>query len=311
MSITKSPSIINFNHITPDFIDIYKSIIDDDKERGCEFSFANLCSWGRQSYAIINNYIIFFSQYNRRTVYTYPQGKGDIRPAIDAIIDDSHARGIPCRITGLSDDDIKALNTLYPEKFRFHCDEGSFDYVYDINDLSELSGKKYHSKRNHIANFKKNFPNYSVEEISTDNIQDIKKMLEKWYADRLTENPNSDFYMERAAIKKVLENYQLLQMDGIILKNKDDLLAFTIGSRLSSNTVDVHYEKAILAANGAYATINCEFARYIREKYPEVKFLNREEDMGVEGLRKAKKSYHPHHMVKKCWACLLEDEYDY
>jgi len=75
--------------------------------------------------------------------------------------------------------------------------------------------------------------------------------------------------------------------------------------------MDVHFEKARPDVDGAYAVINCEFARYIRQKHPYIRFLNREEDMGLEGLRKAKESYYPHHMTEKCWACLLEDGYDY
>ena len=96
-----------------------------------------------------------------------------------------------------------------------------------------------------------------------------------------------------------------------MLLDGDRVLAFTMGSRLSADTVDVHFEKARADVNGAYTAINCEFARYIRAKHPDIRFLNREEDMGLEGLRKAKQSYRPHHMVEKCWACLLEDGYDY
>ena len=84
-----------------------------------------------------------------------------------------------------------------------------------------------------------------------------------------------------------------------------------MGSRLTQDTFDVQFEKAQANIQGAYPAINYEFARYIREKYPDIKYLDREEDMGLEGLRKAKQSYYPHHMIEKCWACLLEDGYDY
>ena len=108
-----------------------------------------------------------------------------------------------------------------------------------------------------------------------------------------------------------LRHFEELKMEGLVLLEGDSVLAVTMGSRLSEDTVDVHFEKADADYPGAYALINRAFARYIREKYPEVKFLNREEDMGLEGLRKAKLSYCPHHMVEKGWACLLEDGYDY
>ena len=100
-------------------------------------------------------------------------------------------------------------------------------------------------------------------------------------------------------------------MEGLLLKDGDELLAMTMGSRLSEDTFDIHFEKALDKADGAYPVINREFARYLREKYPDIRYLDREDDMGLEGLRKAKLSYYPDHMIEKSWACLLEDGYDY
>ena len=92
-----------------------------------------------------------------------------------------------------------------------------------------------------------------------------------------------------------------------MLLDGGEVLAVTLGSRLSKDTIDVHFEKAREDVEGAYAAINCEFARYLRDKYPEIKFLNREDDMGLEGLRRAKLSYQPHHFEEKYWACRMED----
>ena len=100
-------------------------------------------------------------------------------------------------------------------------------------------------------------------------------------------------------------------METLVLTDGGEVIAMTMGSFLAEDTVDVHFEKAREDVDGAYAAINCEFARYLREKYPQLRFLNREEDMGLEGLRKAKESYCPHHMTEKCWAHLKEDGYDY
>ena len=92
-----------------------------------------------------------------------------------------------------------------------------------------------------------------------------------------------------------------------MIVDQGQVLAVTVGSRMTESTFDIHFEKAREDVDGAYAAINCEFARYLRLKYPEAQFLNREEDMGLEGLRKAKLSYLPHHMVDKHWAYLAED----
>ncbi len=290
---------------------LYEKYLFNSEIRGCEYSFANLYLWGRQSFCEKDGNILFFSQFSRRTVYPFPVGKGDKKPAIDSIIADAKARGIPCRITGVLESEAEIINSLFPGKFRFHCDEGGFDYVYDINDLADLTGKKYNAKRNHINRFCSEHPSYTIEPICKENIDLARNVANAWFYEKISENPNSDFHMERAALEKAFNHYFELGLDGLILLDGSKALAMTIGSRLSYDTLDVHFEKALSGVSGAYTVINCEFARYIRDKYRDIKFLDREEDMGLEGLRKAKKSYHPHHQIRKCWVCLLEDGYDY
>ena len=307
---TKTAQMIKFRPIAIDDRARYESLLAKESIRGCEFSFANLYVWGRQNIAFTEEGILLFSQFDRRSVYPYPIG-GDRKTALDAIIADARARGIPCRITGLSYEAIETIETLYPQQFRFHCDEGAYDYVYDINDLADLKGKNYQKKRNHLRRFQEAYPDYRTEPIGENNIPTVRAMLEDWYEDKLLENPHHDFHMEKAALNRALCHYEALSLDGLLLLNGNTPLAFTIGSRLSHDTLDVHFEKAGAAAPTAYVAINYEFARYIREKYPDIRYLDREEDMGLEGLRKAKKSYYPHHMIEKCWACLLEDGYDY
>ena len=143
------------------------------------------------------------------------------------------------------------------------------------------------------------------------NLAAAKQMIASWYETRLREDPQGDYHMEQVALNKALEHFQALEMEGLVLLDGDVVLAVTLGSRLAGDTFDIHFEKARPEAEGAYAAINCEFARYLREKFPELRYLNREDDMGLEGLRKAKLSYYPHHLVEKCWACLLEEGYDY
>ncbi len=307
----KTKEIIDFKPFTPEDKDLYEKYLFSTGERGCEFSFANLYLWGRQSFAVVRGHIVMFSQFDRRTVYPYPLGAGDKKAVLDEIIADARARGIPCRISGIVGDEAKTIENLYPGKFRFHCDRGSYDYVYDINDLAELSGKKYHGKKNHLNRFKEAYEGYVAEPITEKNIPFVRQFAENWFDTKTKENPDSDFHMEKAAIERALRHYTELRLAGIIITYKGEVLAFTIGSRLSSDTFDVHFEKARSDINGAYTVVNYEFARYIRDKYPDIKYLDREEDMGLEGLRKAKESYKPHHMVEKCWAHLLEDGYDY
>ncbi len=302
---------IEFHPVSLEDRELYMSYLLKETQRGCEFSFANLYLWGRQSISLLHGHILFFSQFDRRSVYPYPLGDGEKRATLDAIIADAHERGIPCRITGLGAEARQTLEALYPNRFRFHCDEGSFDYVYNINDLADLAGKKYHGKRNHLRRFEEAFPHYTTEPLGEENFSAVQEMAKLWYEERLAEDPHKDYHMEQAALKKAFRDYHALGMEGLALKDGERILAFTMASPLSEDTFDVHFEKAVSGVQGAYAAINRELARYIREKYPNVRYLDREEDMGLEGLRKAKRSYYPHHMIEKCWGCLLEEGYEY
>lgn len=303
--------MIDFKRVSVEDKEKYWAYLNDGNERGCEYSFANLYMWGRQRGAIVENHLVLFSQYDRRSVYPFPVGKGDKKAVLDAIIKDADERGITCRFTGLGETEKEILEKLYPNKFHFQCDRNFFDYVYDINDLADLKGRKFHSKKNHYNRFCETRPNRRIEKINTDNLPRVQMMTEEWYRDKLMDSPNSDFEMEQIAITKAFKHYDELGMEGIAIFDGDDVLAMTIGSFTSNDTIDVHFEKAKKGIDGAYAAINCEFARYLREKYPQLLYLNREDDMGIEGLRKAKESYRPHHMVEKCWARKLEDGYEY
>ena len=279
--------------------------------RGCEYSFANLYLWGRQKCAFFADQMVFFSQFNRRTVYLFPIGPGDRKLALDAIIQDAEDRGIPCRLTGLLEEDRALVERLYPGKFRFHNDRDGYDYVYDINGLAELKGKKYQKKRNHLNRFLALYPNCHGEPITDENVGAVQEMIEKWYTLRLQEDPTADYHMEKAAICKAMEKRRALQMEGYCLFVEGECVAMSLASALSETVFDVHFEKALEKTEGAYTAINYYFSRYLREKYGAVKYLNREDDMGIPGLRHAKLSYKPDMMVEKSWACLLEDDYDY
>lgn len=288
----------------------YERFLFDGTEWGGEFSFANVYLWGKQQVAYLFDRPVLFSQFDRRCVYPFPMGEGHQREVLDAMMADASARGISFRLTGLRAQDRECLETLYPGRFRFHCDEGNFDYVYDIHDLADLKGKKYHQKRNHLHRFREACPDYRVEPLDESNLADAKQMVDAWYDTRRAESEGDEYYMEQTAMHRAFRHYRELALDGLLIRNGERVIAVTMASRLSADTMDVHFEKAAGDIQGAYAAVNCEFARYLREKYPEIRFLNREEDMGLEGLRKAKKSYYPHHMVYKCWATLGEEEYE-
>ncbi len=288
----------------------YESILTNCPERGCEYSFANLFLWGRQEIAFLDDCVVFFSHYNGRSVYPYPIGPGSKRAALEAILDDSRQRGIPCRITGITEADRQELETLFPEKFTLRSARDNFDYVYTVDALADLKGKKLQKKRNHVNRFRTEHPDYRIEPICCENLSRVQHMVNDWYVSRKISDPEGDYFLESLAMAKAFRHYSDLGMEGIALLEGDRVLAVTMGSRIFPDMMDVHFEKAVEDIPGVYNTVNAEFARHIRLKFPQIRFLNREDDIGIEGLRKAKLSYMPDHLIEKYQACLMEDIYE-
>ena len=278
------------------------------EERGCEYSFANIWIWGRQRAAFMDGFLVLFSQFDRFSLYPFPLGDGNVKPVLDAIIHDARARGIPCRISSMTEADCQLLEQLYPGQFRFHTDRDSYDYVYAIEDLATLRGKRYQSKRNFVNRFWENHPNCRILPLGDDTVDAIRELAQAWYVSKMQQDPLSDFYLEQLALERALSNWKCLELEGLVLMEEGQPLAMTLGSRLSEISFDIHFEKALDTAPGAYAVINQAFAQYLLQKYPQLQYLNREDDMGIPGLRKAKLSYRPHHLVEKHWARLWEDD---
>ena len=275
--------------------------------RSCEYSFANMYLWGRQETAFFPDCVGFFSHFHGKSIYPFPVGTGDRKSVLEAVMADARERGIPCRITSMTKEESEELERWFPGQFLIRTDREGFDYVYDIHDLADLKGRKFQKKRNHVNRFRAEHPDAVCVPMDAGNLAQAREMVENWYVQRLAQDPHGEYLLEQVAIHRAFRHFEALGMEGLMLMDGGQVLAVTMGSRLSRETIDVHFEKAREDADGAYAAINCEFARHLREKYPEVRYLNREDDMGLEGLRKAKLSYQPHHFEEKYWACRMED----
>lgn len=301
--------MIEFKKMNPAEKDTYDKFLLNCGQRGCEYNFSNLYLWGRQKAAFLGDNLVFFSQFNQRSVYLFPLCHGDVKEVFDAIIHDAHVRGIPCRMTSLTHADCDLLESLYPDQFRFHHDRNSFDYIYNIEDLATLKGKKFQKKRNHLNKFKQLHQNYRVEPITDVNTSAVVDLLDRWYRVKQEADPTADYQMEQAAIYKAMRCREELGMEGLVLMDGEDMLAMTMGSPLSCNTFDVQFEKAI--DETAYVAMCSNFAAHLMETHPDIQFLNREDDMGIEGLRKSKLAYNPVLLLEKHWACLKEDGCEY
>ena len=302
--------MIPFQRMTLAQMQQYESILFSVEPRGCEYSFANLYLWGRQQAAFLHGCVAFFSHFDGRSVYPYPIGNGDRRAVLEEILADAKERGIPCRLVSMTDRDTRELEEWFPGQFHLRPDRDSFDYVYAIDDLAELKGRKFQKKRNHVNKFRNQNPDYRLVALDCCNLDDARRMADSWFYHRLRSDTEHNYLLENIAMARAFQNYNALNMEGAMLIVKGEAVAVTMATRLDGETLDVHFEKAREDLDGAYPAINCEFANYLRARHPEIRFLNREDDMGLEGLRKAKLSYQPHHMGEKYWAYRMEDLHD-
>ena len=129
-----------------------------------------------------------------------------------------------------------------------------------------------------------------------ENVLQCRKLLDVWYESHPTSGPLA---VEQQAIARALSNYEALEMDGLLLYDGERLVGVSMGTRMNKQYYDVNFEKARADINGAYPMVNREFARRIHENYPQVRLLNREDDMGIAGLRQAKESYFPDILLEK------------
>ena len=263
-------------------------------------SFANIYLLRNKYSTKISRYKDFiirkYSGKGARCGYTFPLGKGDVAKALAEIEKDAKEGGERLQFAFVTEEQKEVLENAMPARFCYSSDAGDSDYIYLRSELASLSGKAFHKKKNHFSKFVRTYPDYKYYEIGACNIYDAQKVADAWYYEHLQDEDASQL-AEYKAIKEALDNFEELGLIGGIIYVNDSPCAMTIASKINENTVDVHFEKAVgeYALNGGYAAINKLFS----EKLDGVTWLNREEDIGIEGLRKAKLSYRPKIMLKK------------
>lgn len=259
--------------------------------RGCEYSFGNNFIWRSIYNMKIARYKDFYLIHHDKG-YFFPAGKGDLKEVVEELKKHSENDGNPLCITTMNKLSMEWLKETYCESIEITTNRDLYDYIYNYNDLSTLGGKKLHSKRNHINRFKEN--NWRYEKITPLNIAECKEMSTKWC--ELNNGDDKEKVNEACAVNDGLKNYFKLGFVGGLLKVDEKVHAFTFGEKLNSDTFVVHVEKAFTEIQGSYPAINFEF---INNECFGYKYINREEDMGLENLRKSKLSYRPVFLEEK------------
>ncbi len=262
----------------------------------CELCFGNNFIWGEgyDVYAAKSHGCgVIRCEFDGEINYSFPFGNGDKRKVIEDLLDTSKSEGKELVIYPVVDEMKDMLYEWFPGRFDITENRADFDYIYTVEKLTELKGRKLSSKRNHIARFCDD-DDWSYEKITADNAFECIAMDKQWLKEK--SEINEDIEMETAAIKKAVQNFDALFMVGGLLKKHGEVVAFTMGEKLNSDTLVVHFEKARAGIQGAYPMICRQFVINEGGGYT---YVNREEDTGDMGLRQAKLSYQPDILLKK------------
>lgn len=299
--------MINFKEIKIEDKKWMDSLIKASNLSGCHQNFGNLFTWSKinnKRAARINDYLVVKLGVGiQNQGYFYPVGSGDTKIVVKRMMEDA----INCKhdfiLYCISSDNIVELDKLFPDQFSYIEVRDEFDYVYLLDKMILLPGKKLNAKRSRINYFKKH-NRWNFEIITPENLDECWQMNEQWCKE-------VDCYgvkglrQEKHATEQYFNYFDQLEVEGALLRVDDKVVAYTMGEILNSDTYVIHIEKAFRDVKGAYPMINREFAIFIKGKYPYIIYINREEDMGYEGLRKAKESYYPYKMEKKYKATFI------
>lgn len=268
------------------------------RHRGCLYSFGQFYLWSLYYGTKICRFgdcIMILAGRRGINYYCYPAGKYDVRAVVGALERDSAERGVALQFFVVEEWQADELEAAFPGRFVREETREDFDYIYNSRDLIELAGRKYHGKRNHISRFTRLHPDWRYEPINDGNENECMEAAQLWAQDP-KKSGDDDLLVEHKIIDKALREREAIGLKGGLIRANGKVVAFTLGERLNDDSFVLHFEKALPGYEEAYTVINREFAAHELSSY---RYINREEDLGLEGLRKAKLSYHPEILLKK------------
>lgn len=264
----------------------------------CEHCFPTMLEWSFRhdiQIAIEEDTVFMRSKGKKHMWYLFPRGKMDRKKAVDMIISDAAQQGMPVSIYGVDEANALFLQENYGHILNVTEERDGADYIYRTSDLADLPGKNYQKKRNHVSRFIRENPDYKFIVMSQDNIHRAKQFIADWNKKYNAED-SWDLHIEQQGIFRLLDNYCTLRLMGAMIETQGQIVALSIAAPINERMVDVMVEKAYHDVNGAYAIINRDFAANC---FKQFELINREDDMGLENLRKAKMSYNPVEIRKK------------
>jgi len=287
----KEPCLADYGKITEFIAPFAKDSMS------CEITPMTLLIWKNYYHQKIAFYddMLFVSLGKNSEIFLLPFAK-DMKKAVNILKELTKSQNRPLVFLGAEGVRLDTFNSIFSEEFSQNESREDFEYLYLTEKLKILSGKKFHSKRNHISAFSKSY-NWSYESMTTDILPEVFEMADKWTEEmkKITDDTKS-IEVENRALKEYLPFMKELNLRGGCIRVDGKIIAFTFGSPINNKVFDIHVEKALPEFRTAYTLINREF---ILNELLDFEYVNREDDMGLEGLRKAKLSYHPDILLKK------------
>lgn len=264
------------------------------------FNFGNIYLWNKnyeQLVARSDGRMVTKLRRGDQTAFVFPIGRGPLAPAVEAIREFAAAQGDPLVLRGLTEKHVAQLDEAYPGGFAYTENENCADYVYLAEKLATYSGKALHRKKNHCNRFEAE-NDWDFVPLSRELFPGCLDMLDSWTEEN-AHRLDPSIGREREAILKAFAAYEKLGFEGGVLRVQGKIVGFSLGEFTSSDCFDVHFEKADGSINGAYPMVCRELTRQLMAAHPQLTYMNREEDMGLEALRRSKRSYKPEFMVRK------------
>ena len=294
--------ILSFKSLTLENKEIIEKYIDKSKLDSYEYLFSSLYMWRKLNnikYAVIDDVLIIEKNEEGKGTF-YAQLFGYKKDNLTNIIDELIERNLEFTdrdylFGDVGDEFVDDLKKYTDFSIDIVEDIDDSEYIYNTQDLIELKGKKYHSKKNHVNSFLKTY-SYDIKTINNENVKsDCMDLLHKWH-EEVAVTVDKEMLMEIDAIKDLFRELHFFDLNSIAIYVDGDLAGFAVGEKVNDRMALIHVERGEIAYKGIYAFLNKQF---LVESFQDTEFVNRQEDTGNEGLRKAKKSYHPEKMIKK------------
>ena len=283
-------------------------LVSLENSPSADYNFGNIYIWDkryRRLIARLGDRMLTKLRYSGPPIFVFPIGAGPLRPAIEAMRGLAAEVDCPLVIRGVTPAHIAMLEAEYPACFDFIPERDGWDYLYLAERLASYAGKAMHGKKNHCNRFEAE-NDWEFRPLSYELIPACLDMLDIWSEENSARLDPSVSY-EHDAIVRAFAAYEWLGLEGGVLFANGQIVGFSIGEMCSGNTFDVHFEKARIDLNGAYPMVCRELTRLMLQRHPGLVYINREEDMGFEALRRSKQSYKPVAMVEKYVARWRDD----